>query len=224
MSSSQFILDTLRQDITETNLQLKALIQDITACAGPLAELHNLNSAGRSKISALRKSIDKFGDIAKENREQQLLKEVVLYREQLSSNMELFKKANIQSMLTIEKGIKDELMKPANEETALRQRQKRDKESMVKMSSNVTEQLLTISRQLAETTQRSADTLDTLVTSSDSVVGTQEELKVTSGVIGQSGQLLNKYGRRELTDKILTFLAFAFFIACVLYIVQKRLF
>lgn len=115
-------------------------------------------------------------------------------------------------------------MKPVNEETALRQRQKRDKESIAKLSSNVTEQLLSISRQLAETTQRSADTLNTLVTSSDNVIGTQEELKTTSGVISQSGKLLAKYGRRELTDKILTFIAFAFFIACVIYIVQKRMF
>lgn len=127
-------------------------------------------------------------------------------------------------MLSIEKGWKEELLQPKTEETALRQRQKRDKEHLVKMSSNVTEQLLSISRQLADTTKRSADTLDALVTSSDTVSGTQEELKVTSGTISQSGKLLAKYGRREFTDKILMFFAFIFFIACVFYIVQKRLF
>ncbi|XP_018577503.1 vesicle transport protein SEC20 [Anoplophora glabripennis] len=224
MDSSQYILTNLRQDITENNLQLKAIIQDINACVGPLAELHALNSAGRSKISALRKFIDRFGDIAKENKDPVLLKEVVLQREQLASTMDAFKKANLKSMLVIEKGAKEELLKPTNEETVLRQRQKRDKESMAKMSSNVTDQLLSISRQLADTTKRSAETLETLVTSSDSVTGTQEELKFTSGTISQSGKLLAKYGRREFTDKILMFFAFAFFIACVIYIVQKRLF
>lgn len=138
--------------------------------------------------------------------------------------MEAFKKANIKSMLAIEKSNKEELLKPANEETTLRQRQKRDKESLVKMSSSVTDQLLSISRQLADTTQRSADTLDTLVTSSDSVIGTQEELQVTSGAISQSGKLLAKYGRREFTDKVIMFFAFGFFIACAVYIIQKRLF
>lgn len=138
--------------------------------------------------------------------------------------MDAFKKANLKSMLAIEKGAKEELLKPINEETVVRQRQKRDKESLVTLNSNITDQLLSISRQLAETTQRSADTLDALITSSDSVIGTQEELKVTSGVIGQSGKLLAKYGRREFTDKILMFFAFAFFLACVFYIVQKRLF
>ncbi|KAJ8934717.1 hypothetical protein NQ318_004501 [Aromia moschata] len=225
MDSTQYILNTIRQEITENNLQLKAIIQDINACIGPLAELHALNSAGRSKISALRKSIDKFGDIAKENKDPELLKEVVLQREQLASTMDAFKKANLKSMLAIEKGAKDELLKPPKaEDTVLRQRQKRDKESMVKMSSNVTDQLLSISRQLADTTQRSAMTLETLVTSSDSVTGTQEELRATSGTISQSGKLLAKYGRREFTDKILMFFAFAFFAACVIYIVQKRLF
>lgn len=138
--------------------------------------------------------------------------------------MDAFKKANIKSMLAIEKGAQEELLKPKNEEAVLRQRHKRDKENMMKMSSNITEQLLSISRQLADTTKRSADTLDALVTSSDSVQGTQEELKVTSSTIGQSGKLLAKYGRREFTDKVLMFFAFVFFVACVFYIVQKRLF
>ncbi|EFA09888.1 Vesicle transport protein SEC20-like Protein [Tribolium castaneum] len=224
MDSSDYVLETLRKDITEHNLQIRAIIQDINACVGPLAELQGLNSAGRSKISALRKFIDKFGDIAKERKNSTFLKDVVSYREQLASTMEAFKKANISAMLAIEKGAQEELLKPKTEETALRQRQKRDKENLVKMSSNVTEQLLSISRQLADTTKRSADTLDALVTSSDSVIGSQEELKITSSTISQSGKLLAKYGRREFTDKILMFFAFVFFVACVFYIVQKRLF
>lgn len=140
------------------------------------------------------------------------------------STMDAFKKANIRSMLAIEKSAKEDLLKPFNEETALRNRQKRDKESLVKMNSSVTDQLLSISRQLADTTKRSADTLDALTVSSDSVIGTQEELKMTSGTISQSGKLLAKYGRRDFTDKILMFFAFTFFIACVFYIIQKRLF
>ena len=44
----------------------------------------------------------------------------------------------------------------------IKYRQRKDKEGLVKMSSDVTEQLLSISRHLAETTQRSADTLETL--------------------------------------------------------------
>ena len=41
-------------------------------------------------------------------------------------------------------------------------------------------------------------------------------------VIGQSGKLITKYGRRETTDKVLIFLAFAFFFSVVFYILRKR--
>lgn len=41
-------------------------------------------------------------------------------------------------------------------------RQRKDKAGLAKMSNNVTDQLLTISRNLADTTQRSAETLETL--------------------------------------------------------------
>ncbi|XP_050303100.1 vesicle transport protein SEC20 [Anthonomus grandis grandis] len=223
MNSLQFLVKGVRQEITENHLQLKAIIQDINACTGPLSELQNLNSAGRCKISILRKLIDKFGDTVKEHRDQELLKEVILEREQLASSMDAFKKANLKSMLAIEKISKEDLLNHSKEKD-LKQRLKRDKESMVKMSSNVTDQLLGISKQLADTTKQSAQTLETLAISSQAVFGTQEELKNTSGIIGQSGKLLKKYGRRELTDKILTSFAFAFFIGCVVYIVQKRLF
>ena len=60
--------------------------------------------------------------------------------------------------------------------------------------------------------------------SSSNVHGIQDELQTTGGVISQSGKLLAKYGRREFTDKVLLLFAFIFFLVCVLYILQKRLF
>nr|CAI5842721.1 unnamed protein product [Callosobruchus analis] len=157
----------------------------------------------------MRKSIDRLSDIAKDTRDNELIKELALQREQLASTMDTFKKANLKAMLSIENAAKEDLLKSTAKPNTLRQRQvhNRDKDT-----------------QLAETTQRSAATLHTLAASSDSVLGAQEELKVTSGAIGQSGKLLAKYGRREFTDKVLVCFAFIFFLACVLYIMQKRLF
>ncbi|CAG9772846.1 unnamed protein product [Ceutorhynchus assimilis] len=140
MDSLQFLLKDVRQDITENHLQLKAITQDISACTGPVSELHSLNSAGRSKIAALRKLIDKFSD-------------VILEREQLASSMDAFKKANLKAMLAIEKGSKDELLKYSKEDE-LRRRNNKSKENMVQMSTNVTDQLLNISKQLADTTKQ----------------------------------------------------------------------
>jgi protein transport protein SEC20 len=64
----------------------------------------------------------------------------------------------------------------------------------------------------------------TVANSSSNVQGTQEELQTTGSVIVHSRKLLAKYGRREFTDKFLLIFAFVFFLACVLYILQKRLF
>lgn len=50
------------------------------------------------------------------------------------------------------------------------------------------------------------------------------EINNAKGALTQSGKLLNKYGQRETTDKILIMFAFAFFLCVVAYIVQKRLF
>lgn len=138
--------------------------------------------------------------------------------------LQAFRKANIATMLEIEKIDKEELF--TNPESELRHRNstKHSRSSLVSQQDSVTEKMLAISRHLSETTQKSAITLETLVASSANVEGTRDELQTTAGTISQSGKLLQKYGRRECTDKILLFFAFAFFIACVLYIVQRRLF
>lgn len=102
MATTKLILNKLKQDITEHELHLKAIIQvifdyytilfistfiifqDIELCIGPLAELHALNNTGRSKISALRKNINSLADIAKEENDPVLLNEVILFREKLA--------------------------------------------------------------------------------------------------------------------------------------------
>lgn len=126
-------------------------------------------------------------------------------------------------MLEIEKLDKQELFSNTTNEVRKRP-SKYNQSNLVYQQTNVTERMLAISRHLSETTQRSASTLETLVSSSANVEGTQEELHHTAGSILHSKKLLKKYGRRETTDKILLFFAFTLFIACVLYIVQKRLF
>lgn len=215
-------ISTLKQNITEYILKVKALNEEINACSDH-SQLLQLNNSGRMKISSLNLFLDRLVTIAKENRNASLLKEIVLLREQLSTTMDSFKKANIRAMLTIQKDSRNELLRGSSESTGLRSRANRDKDHLAKTSSNITGQLLSISRQLADTTKRSADTLDSLLSSSESVEYTQEELKVTGSTISQSGKLLEKYGKREFTDKIVMFLAFSFFMVCVFYVIHRRL-
>lgn len=128
-------------------------------------------------------------------------------------------------MLEIEKLDKAELLSNTSE---ARHRgsgsTKHAQSSLAYQQDSVTEKMLSISRHLSETTQKSAATLETLVSSSANVEGTSGELQNTAGTILTSKKLLKKYGRRECTDKILVFFAFTLFIVVVLYIVQKRLF
>lgn len=63
-----------------------------------------------------------------------------------------------------------------------------------------------------------------VATSSRTVQETNEEFKTMAGTIQLGRKLITKYNRRELTDKLLIFLALALFLATVLYILKKRLF
>lgn len=128
-------------------------------------------------------------------------------------------------MLEIEKLDKAELLASTNEVRHRNVGQSKHSQSgLAYQQDSVTEKMLSISRHLAETTQKSAATLETLVSSSSNVEGTNDELQNTAGSILHSKKLLKKYGRRECTDKILVLFAFTLFIVVVLYIVQKRLF
>ncbi|KAG6452905.1 vesicle transport protein SEC20 [Manduca sexta] len=207
------------------HFQVKAIIQDILECRDSMETLNELNEKGRAKISQIRDEMEALELYGKDNGDPKYDVEVEAQRHQLANLLKEFKEANITSLFAIEKVQREELLKGGGEESTLRQRKKKvDRDELLKMSSGVTEQLLSISRQLADTTQRSQVTLDSLVSSSSTVHGTQSELQNTASTISQSSKLLTKYGRREFTDKVIMFFAFLFFLAVCLYIVQKRLF
>lgn len=97
-------------------------------------------------------------------------------------------------------------------------------EIIANQTTNLTDSLQSVNRLLASEVEKSKYTLDTLVTSSAVVTETSEEFKTMSSYIANSKTLLNKYGRRELTDKVLIALAIAFFYGCVAYVVLRRLY
>ncbi|GAB1862890.1 Vesicle transport protein sec20-like protein [Camponotus japonicus] len=227
MDPDNYSVDLICQDIVKYHLQVNALIQDIQECSGPLEMLDELNAKGRNKIAVLKSSIERLASIAEtelnEKKKTELLLAVDSYKEQLNTSLAAFRRANVVSACVIDKLARENLFSMSEEQqNALRKRH--NKQSLTNASNQVTDKLLSISRHLAETTQRSADTLDTLLTSSDKVGSTKDELEHQQQAIVQSGKLLGKYGRREVTDKVLLALAFIFFLACVFYILQKRLF
>nr|AAC33124.1 Nip1 isoform s1 [Homo sapiens] len=178
------------QEIVKFDLEVKALIQDIRDCSGPLSALTELNTKVKEKFQQLRHRIQDLEQLAKEqdkeSEKQLLLQEVENHKKQML--------------------------------------RKTTKESLAQTSSTITESLMGISRMMAQQVQQSEEAMQSLVTSSRTILDANEEFKSMSGTIQLGRKLITKYNRRELTDKLLIFLALRLFLATVLYIVKKRLF
>lgn len=84
------------------------------------------------------------------------------------------------------------------------------------------EDLKYVARTLARQAELSQQTLRSLAESSSTVTLTNEEFRDIGGLLNQSKVILAKYGRREVTDKFLIFMALIFFYSCVIYVVSKR--
>lgn len=219
-------ISSLREEIVKYDLQTKALVQDIRECCGPENALNQLNLEVKEKFKALRRCIDDLEKIAHEQDKVkdklELLKEIESHRSQAACTQMTLKKANVVAQMMIDKLNRQVLM--TSDAKKLRQRQRLDKEGLVKTSARTTDSLMSLSRMMTSQVQQTEDVLQTLVGSSKTVGENQEELKNMGNVIQQSHKLLTKYNRREFTDKVLIFFGLAFFFACVLYIVKKRLF
>uniref|UniRef100_A0A8B9CBE7 BCL2 interacting protein 1 n=1 Tax=Anser brachyrhynchus TaxID=132585 RepID=A0A8B9CBE7_9AVES len=178
------------QEIVKFDLEIKAAVQDIRDCPGPLSALTELNAAVKEKFRHLRGRIQELEQMAreqdKESEKQALLQEVENHKKQML--------------------------------------RKTTKESLAESASNITESLMGISRMMSQQVQQSEETVQTLANSSRTILEANEEFKSMSGTIQLGRKLITKYNRRELTDKLLIFLALALFLATVLYILKKRLF
>ncbi|XP_035900817.1 vesicle transport protein SEC20 isoform X2 [Anopheles stephensi] len=227
-------LSAVRQEILDNNLRAKAIIMDITNFRGTLLELETLNEAGRDKLAALRRCIDQMDVLARDETDSKLTEEVEKNREQYAKTLQAFRKANITTMLEIEKSNKEELFAMRPEASEVRQRKLANaasgssktyrSSSLLLQQESVTDRMIAISKQLHDTTQKSAATLDMLVTTSGTVESTRDELLNTAGKIHQSRKLLQKYSRRDCTDKILAIFGLLMFLASVFYVLWKRLF
>ncbi|XP_020824772.1 vesicle transport protein SEC20 isoform X1 [Phascolarctos cinereus] len=211
------------QEIVIFDLEVKAFIQDIRDCSGPLSTLTELNAKVKEKFHHLRLRIQELEQMAKEqdkeSEKQALLQEVENHKKQLLSNQTAWRKANLACKIAIDNLEKAELLQGGD----MRQR-KTTKETLAQTSSNITESLMGISRMMSQQVRQSEEAMHILANSSRTILDANEEFKSMSGTIQLGRKLITKYNRRELTDKLLIFLALALFLATVLYILKKRLF
>jgi len=224
MASTDVHVKLCQQHVIKLDLEIKALIQDIQGCDGQLI-LEDLNQSVADKIKEFKIKLEELERFAKEqDRETNkvaLLKEADQYRKQLASVQASLRKANFICQLTIERRYKEMLLDGSSE---TRQRKPASKQALANTATSVTENLMSLSRMMAAQVQQSEQTMGTLVSSSRVVGDTQEELKGMGGHIHSAHKIITKYGRRELTDKLLIFLALVFFFLSVLYVVKRRLF
>lgn len=212
------------QEIVKLDLEIKALIQDIRECALTEDILEDLNKDARLKIGKLQKKIEDlevFGIEADlEEDRQVIMRDVENHKDRLSNIITSLRQSNLTAKFAMEKANTEKLL--TSRGSGVRQRG-RNKESLVKQATAITESLYGINKKLTEQLSQSEATKGTLIKSSGTVTDTMEEFKNMGAHIGTSQKLLSKYNRRQLTDKFLIFLALVFFIATVLYIIKKRL-
>uniref|UniRef100_A0A1A7YG97 BCL2/adenovirus E1B interacting protein 1a n=2 Tax=Iconisemion striatum TaxID=60296 RepID=A0A1A7YG97_9TELE len=225
MASADVHVRVCEQEILKYDLEIKALIQDIRDCTGPQNKLTDINTDVKKHFHSLRLRIQDLERMAmeqdRESDKQVLLSQVEGHRKQMLSNQTAWRKANLASKMSIDKQEKQALLNGSD--SAVRQR-KMTKEDLTQTTSGITENLMSISRMMAQQVQQSEETITTLATSSRTIQETNEEFKTMTGTIQLGRKLITKYNRRELTDKLLIFLALALFFATVLYILKKRLF
>uniref|UniRef100_A0A2R5LIA8 Putative vesicle transport protein sec20 n=1 Tax=Ornithodoros turicata TaxID=34597 RepID=A0A2R5LIA8_9ACAR len=215
----------LRQEITKRDLHVKSCIKDIQNCCGDQQELTTLNLEAGESVRALKKAIDDLKSLAMEQDKEQDRKRVLACVDQhtiaMKTNTEALRKANLTAQREIQKQCHKDLLSGGS--SAL-QKSRADKESLIRGTSSMTENLFSISRMMATQVKHSEDTLERLVGTSTTITESHEETRNMSGAIFQSRKLLTKYGRREMTDRVLILLAITFFFACVLYVLKRRLF
>ncbi|XP_015750521.1 PREDICTED: vesicle transport protein SEC20-like, partial [Acropora digitifera] len=130
------------------------------------------------------------------------------------------RKANLASKAIIDKNEKEELL--GGKSSIVRQRNF-SKENLAKTASNITQDLMSIARMMESQVKQSEEDMQMLASSSAQIKDTQEEFRGLTGIIQTSKNLLNKYNRREVTDRLLIFFGLVLFFSTVLYILKKRL-
>lgn len=222
---SESSIRMIQQEIVKADLLVKAYLQDIRECTGPADVLMVLNMQVSDNMKIMKSGIEELAILAheqdKESDKNEIMKEVDKYQKLYASNQISLRKCNLACQALIDKQNKDELFERTT--AVQRKRVRADKESLAKQSSSITDSLVALNSMMATQVKASEESLHALANSSSTVLDTSEEFKAMGSAIHQSKTLLQKYGRREVTDRVLIVLAVIFFITCIVYVLQKRL-
>ncbi|KAI1305965.1 Vesicle transport protein SEC20 [Halotydeus destructor] len=221
----------VQKRLAECDIAVKAYIHEVYKCDSSFEDLEDINRELAKTIHDHKLAINELENLlwhSKKQVEKDVLSSILeAAKSQLESNYGALRKANNAARSSIEDHCRKNLLSLASEpDTESSRTRKRNvaKDSMAKKASNITDDLLGISRMMSNQVSQSEQALTALIGSSATITETNEEFKMMGNLLSQSRKLLFKYGRREITDKVLIFLALAFFYGCVLYVITKRLF
>jgi len=229
-------VSTAQEELVRLNLLVKSLNSRFDSVSGH-REMSELNAEVRRQMEAMRRLLKVLGDLAVRQKDPALVKmlmnDVENHADQITSLQAAFKQANLRcisrldasgrvSLLGEESSTAGAATAASSGELRQRARQQMDREEAVRQSGQATDRLAAISRQLADTVERSSLTVGTLAESSQNVTDIKDEFAGLGSIVGQSRRLITKYARRETTDKVLILFATAFFFAVVFYILRKR--
>ncbi|XP_068746863.1 vesicle transport protein SEC20-like isoform X1 [Montipora capricornis] len=212
------------QEIVKIEFEVQNLVQSIRLCEGPLGVLNDLDLKVKQKMKSLRQKVEGLEQLAseqdKESDRLSILAAMQHHRKEMLSLQGSIRKANLASRALIDKSEKEELL--GGKRSSIRQRNF-SKENLAKTASNITQDLMSIARMMERQVKQNEADVQTLASSSAQIKGTHEEYRGLSSIIQISKNLLNKYNRREVTDRLLIFFGLVLFFSTVLYILKKRL-
>ncbi|UXI20323.1 heat shock protein cognate 5 [Sarcoptes scabiei] len=225
-------LRLLKDKIIESDVYTKKILKDISDCDQDWTHLNRLYSMLTTKLNETRQDLNDYKrmirSIGDEDLKYQFEQNLACVQNQYEINMVVAKKTITQSRTNNNDRTRAKLFQYSstlkNRLDSSKNQVKLSNESRANQASTLTEDLYTISKFLSNEVDRSGKNLEALVSSSSLATETSQELKTMSNYIANSKTLLSKYGRRELTDKILTILAFGFYFGCVIYVLLKRIY
>jgi hypothetical protein len=151
--------------------------------------------------------------------------EYLIHKDQLNTVESRYRNAYLAAQNKLDQIERENLLSSegSNSTTAEMKKRNLNSQILLKQSTETTNKLSEISRQLKWVDSQAGEIIPVLDESSKGIRNVQQEFGMMRGAINDGKRLLTRLGRREFTDKLLIVLCLCFFFSVVFYIIWKRL-